>query len=397
MRERDTRAIPHGYKMTEVGVIPEDWGITALEQVVEFLDGQRRPIKSSDRAKMQGIYPYYGASGIVDYVNDYIFNEPLILLGEDGENILSRNTRLAFQVSGKIWVNNHAHVLRPLQDVADITFLTEYLESLNYADYNTGTAQPKLNKKTCSRIPVILPTLAEQRAIADALSDVDAQITALDEAIAKKRDIKQGAMQRLLTGEERLPGFSGAWEKRNLDNCVELRTNRFDPKTSKENMFCIELEHIAQGQGTVVDYTDTKNQLSHKTVFLEGDVLFGKLRPYLRKYWQADRHGVCSTEIWVFNGLDDILVNNYLFYIVQTNQFIDITNLSTGTHMPRADWKVVRDFEFIFPSPQEQEAIAAVLSDMDTEISALEAQREKTVALKQGMMQELLTGKTRLI
>jgi type I restriction enzyme S subunit len=114
-----------GYKQTEVGVIPEDWQTSTLGEVVDFLDGKRRPVKDSDRAKMKGVFPYYGASGIVDYVNSYLFDEELILLGEDGENILSRNLPLAFRVSGKIWVNNHAHVLRPTKK-ADIGYLTAY-------------------------------------------------------------------------------------------------------------------------------------------------------------------------------------------------------------------------------------------------------------------------------
>ena len=178
-----------GYKQTEFGFIPEEWRIEPLGDVVEFLDGRRRPVKDSDRSKMQGIVPYYGASGIVDYVNQHIFDESLILLGEDGENILSRNCRLAFQVSGKIWVNNHAHVLRPKSNM-DITYLTELLESLNYSQYNTGTAQPKLNKQVCSGIPIVCPPLPEQLAIAAALSDSAALLSSLDRLIAKKHDIK---------------------------------------------------------------------------------------------------------------------------------------------------------------------------------------------------------------
>ena len=148
--------VPPGYKRTEVGEIPEDWKLDLLGNVVEFLDEKRRPIKSSDRERITGVYPYYGASGVVDYVNDYLFDEELILLGEDGENILSRNLPLAFKVSGKIWVNNHAHVLRPHTGV-NIDYLTAYLESLDYSQYNSGTAQPKLTKKTCAQIPVLLP------------------------------------------------------------------------------------------------------------------------------------------------------------------------------------------------------------------------------------------------
>src|SRR5207249_2559038 len=209
------QTIRAGYKQTEIGVIPEDWKTHHLGDVVDFLDGERRPVKDSDRAKMRGDFPYYGASGVVDYVNQYLFDEDLILLGEDGENILSRNTRLAFRVSGKVWVNNHAHVLRP-KDGTDIGFLAEYLESLDFAPYNTGTAQPKLNKAVCSRIPVLSPPLREQQAISVVLSDVDALISSLELTLTKKHDIKTAAMQQLLTGKQRLPGFRGEWEARKL-------------------------------------------------------------------------------------------------------------------------------------------------------------------------------------
>jgi type I restriction enzyme S subunit len=184
-------------------VIPEDWEVKKLGDVVDFLDERRRPIKERDRAKMRGEYPYYGASGIVDYVNDYIFDNELILLGEDGENILSRTSKLAFRVSGKVWVNNHAHVLRPKANT-DIGFLTEYLESLDYEQYNTGTAQPKLNKRVCLEIIVFLPSLTEQQAIANILSDMDTEIAALEQKRDKTRVLKQGMMQELLTGKTRL-------------------------------------------------------------------------------------------------------------------------------------------------------------------------------------------------
>ena len=118
------------------------WEEKLLGQVVKFLDGQRKPIKESDRASMQGQYPYYGASGIIDYINDFIFDETLILLGEDGENIVSRNLPLVFKISGKCWVNNHAHVLKANKP-HHLDFLVQYLESLSYIKYNSGGAQPK--------------------------------------------------------------------------------------------------------------------------------------------------------------------------------------------------------------------------------------------------------------
>ncbi|MEB2308910.1 MAG: restriction endonuclease subunit S [Candidatus Brocadiaceae bacterium] len=119
-----------GYKQTEVGIIPSDWVVKLLGEIVYFLDDKRRPIKDSNRAKMKGQYPYYGASGVIDFINDYIFDEELILLGEDGENILSRNVRLVFKINGKVWVNNHAHVLKPKEGF-DVNYLTEKLESFS--------------------------------------------------------------------------------------------------------------------------------------------------------------------------------------------------------------------------------------------------------------------------
>ena len=109
------------------------WQNEKLEDAVEFLDEKRKPIKDSDRNNIKGKYPYYGASGIIDYINDYIFDEDLLLLGEDGANILSRSTKLVFKATGKYWVNNHAHVLKPKENY-NINFLESYLENINYED-----------------------------------------------------------------------------------------------------------------------------------------------------------------------------------------------------------------------------------------------------------------------
>lgn len=214
--------VPEGYKQTDLGIIPEDWVISKLMYAVDFLDGKRKPVKSSDREKMKGVYPYYGASGVIDYVDDFIYDEELILLGEDGENILSRNSPLAFKVIGKIWVNNHAHVLKPKDDF-DIDFLTNYLESTDYTLLNSGTAQPKLNKRNCENIMVPKPTINEQKAIATVLTDTDELIYNLKTIIAKKKAIKQGAMQELLTGKKRLKGFYGEWKIQELGEIADIK------------------------------------------------------------------------------------------------------------------------------------------------------------------------------
>ncbi|MBR7890132.1 restriction endonuclease subunit S [Marinomonas sp. A79] len=203
IKDTDQTATRLGYKQTELGEVPEDWELVELGESVEFLDGLRRPVKSGDRERMRGEYRYYGASGVVDYVNDYLFDGEYILLGEDGENILSRNLPLAFKVTGKFWVNNHAHIMQPNIDF-NIDYLASFLECLDYSLLNSGTAQPKLNKQNCLSIKVIKPTKREQAAIATVLSDMDTELDALQQRLSKTQKIKQGMMQELLTGKTRL-------------------------------------------------------------------------------------------------------------------------------------------------------------------------------------------------
>ena len=125
-------------------------------------DGKRVPITKSDRTI--GQYPYYGASGIVDYVSDYIFDEDLLLVSEDGANLLARVTPIAFSVSGKIWVNNHAHVLR-FNNLETQKYIEFYLNSINLENYITGSAQPKLNQQALNTIKIPLPSQDNQKAI----------------------------------------------------------------------------------------------------------------------------------------------------------------------------------------------------------------------------------------
>ena len=173
-----------------------EWSACTLQDAVDFLDGQRKPLESADRAKRQGKYPYYGASGIIDSIDDYIFDEPLILLGEDGANIINRSSPLCFIATGKYWVNNHAHVMRPHKG-QNIRFLRELLESLDYTRYNTGTAQPKLNQEKCRTIPLSLPIYEEQCHIAVFLAALEHKCAQENEELEGILQTKNALMQQL--------------------------------------------------------------------------------------------------------------------------------------------------------------------------------------------------------
>ena len=154
--------------------VTDAWEQRKLGDIVDFLDGQRKPLKESDRIK--GKYPYYGASGIIDYINDYLFDENLVLLSEDGANIIDRNYPVCFMATGKYWVNNHAHVLKVKTGVID-KFICESLERLDYTKFNTGTAQPKLNQDICQKIVITIPNEDEQKCISEFLDRINNIIT----------------------------------------------------------------------------------------------------------------------------------------------------------------------------------------------------------------------------
>ena len=193
----------HEFKDSSLGQIPVEWKVQRLEQSVEFWDGKRIPLKQADRDQMPGDYPYYGASGIIDYVDDYLFDDDLILVGEDGENIVSRNLPLAFRVGGKIWVNNHAHVLKPKEGY-NIDFLTERLEFYDYMLLISGSAQPKLNQHNLRLLKLPMPPEPEQARIGAILSGQEEWRRCHAYSLSKLQRIKAALMQDLLTGKVRV-------------------------------------------------------------------------------------------------------------------------------------------------------------------------------------------------
>jgi len=195
---------PGLYKVSPLGWIPKEWDAVRLEALARNRDSERIPLKQEDRADMQGHYRYYGASGIIDWVDSYIFDGDYVLLGEDGENVMSRNLPLAFRVTGQFWANNHAHVFEPLEDV-DIRFLTELLERTNYAPLVSGSAQPKITQKGLQKLWFLKPQFGEQACIADALEQSNHLIAREATYLEKLRVAKQGLMHDLLTGEVPVP------------------------------------------------------------------------------------------------------------------------------------------------------------------------------------------------
>jgi len=248
-----------------------------------------------------------------------------------------------------------------------------------------------LNLQIIKSIQVKTPSISEQTKIASFLLAVDEKITQLTKKHELLSRYKTGVMQKIFNQELRFKADDGAdypdWEAALIGDLVDEKTSKYNPDKSTTNFPCIELEHISQRSGQLLDFANSSDLKSIKNRFKKGEVLFGKLRPYLRKYLRPDFDGVCSTEIWVLKST--ILLNDYLFYLVQTNSFINLANQSTGSKMPRADWDVVSNANISYPTHKEQSKIANFLSAIDKKIQNTQAQLESAKQYKQGLLQQM--------
>lgn len=292
---------------------------------------------------------------------------------------------------------------RPLINQGYLYHVLKDLEPRWSSKGQTGS-QMNLNgdliKSTLIPLP---PTKAEQEAISEALSDADALIESLDQLIAKKRQIKQGAMQELLTGKRRLPGFIGEWGVKCLNELAVIDPEQLSSNTQPEYEFkYISLEDVGFGalRGHSLQVFRYAPSRARRKLRVD-DLLVSTVRPNLKSHlWFRDRSAdwVCSTGFSVVRCLESVSHPGYVFaHLFADGIAKQIDALLTGSNYPAINSRDVRQLQVPVPSLEEQTAIATILSDMDTELAALESRLAKARQIKQGMMQELLTGRIRLL
>ena len=278
----------------------------------------------------------------------------------------------------------------------NIRLLVEYLNSSNkFLEFckaqKKGGTRTRLYFKVLKDFEIMCPCVEEQQKIADFLSSVDDVISTSAQEVANLETQKKAVMKKIFSQEVRFKRADGSdfpeWEAKPFEKIATLITASIDPSKAGK-MHCVELEHLEQGSGQRLGYVEAENQSSNKRLFENGDVLFGKLRPYLKKYWAATENGCCSTEIWVLRPVDGIL-SEYLLAIVSSEGFISVTNTSEGTKMPRASWKLVANAVFPVPSSEEQHLIADLLFNFDEAVAAAKKELELWKKLKKGLLQQM--------
>lgn len=276
--------------------LPGGWADCELSDVVEVLDAQRIPLNSDERAaRTEGkpgsaLFPYYGATGLVGYVDDYIFDEPLILLGEDGVPFLDLYRRKAYRISGKAWVNNHAHVLRPISWACDSRFIEAYLNCCDYSGHVTGTTRLKLTQAAMNRLPFPLAPLPEQKRIADKLDSVLVRVEAcrdrLDRIPALLKRFRQSVLAAACSGrlsEDWRQGGSFSPSKSRFENIVTesmtglVRSTREQSSVASGRKPYLKMNNIGEDWGyddTELAYVECSSSEQERYCLLPGDWLF---------------------------------------------------------------------------------------------------------------------------
>lgn len=348
------------------------------------------------------------ASSDVPYItnNDDVTGEYLcdgdVVFADTAEDLsVGKACEIAGASERKAVAGLHTIVLRPQPGLFASGFLGYYVNSRHFHEtmipFAHGTKVTSISSNDLLSLVIPIPPRPEQEAIAKTLDDIDSLIESLEILIAKKRDLREGLAQELLTGARRLPGFDGPWHQVNLQDALELCTETIPVSDIDETTY-VGTENMLKDKGGVVSF-DKHVTYANVREYLPGDILFSNIRPYLKKIWFADRSGGCSNDVLVLRSVDANLYDSHYCYLVLSRDdfFAFVTNNSSGTKMPRGDKEAIKTYQMAIPKDiGEQRAIAQVLADLDNEIQETERKLDIYKQVKQGMMRELLTGRIRL-
>lgn len=388
-----------GYKQTEVGVIPEDWEVRSLGELGNVVRGGS-PRPAGDSRYFGGNFIPWLTVASMTNIPEHQLNvtETAGYLTEEG----SKRSRTL--PSGTLIIANSGATLGVAkivdmeccandgiaaiinQRAGDKRFISHYINTCTKhlrEVVATGNGQPNLNTALIREISIPFPPLPEQRAIATALSDVDALLVALEQLIAKKRNLKQAAMQQLLTGQSRLPGFEGEWEVKRLGDVVQIQKGQLITSSTLKSG---DIPVIAGGKQPAYFHA-LANRLGRTITISASGASAGYVALWDGPIFASDCSTISESESYCLD---------FVFYQLLCKQQT-IYKAQTGGAQPHIHAKDLNPILFSFPPLAEQVAIANVLSDMDADLATLEKRLSKTRSLKQGMMQELLTGRTRLV
>ncbi|MFN7770473.1 MAG: restriction endonuclease subunit S [Planctomycetaceae bacterium] len=405
-----SRKLPTGFKQTEVGIIPTDWQLKPLGALVSSVE-----YGSAAKSNAQGVTPVLRMgnlqSGKIDW-NDLVYTDDAKEIAKyrlrPDDVLFNRTNTIDLVGKTAIYLGEQPaifagyliriNILRELLNPRYLNYIlnTEFAKKHSSKVLSVAVGQANINGQKLKTYPIPLPpTLAEQEAIASALSDADGLIESLEQLIAKKRQIKHGTMQELLTGQRRLPGFSGKWEVKQLGECGEIIMGQSPSGTT----------YNQKGIGTplINGPTEFTARFPVKMQWTTAPERFCKAGDLLIcvRGSSTGRTNFADDTYSIGRGVAAIRAagrNNTEFISLQVVSAVNLILLAaTGSTFPSVDAASFKKILIALPAPNEQTAIAQILSEMDAEIAALETKLAKARQVKQGMMQQLLTGRIRLV
>ena len=376
------------------GKFNNKWKKNKLDKVVDFFDNQRIPIDSGERKA--GPYPYYGASGIIDYVDGYIFNGEYVLLAEDGANIIFRSSPIAYLTKGKFWLNNHAHIMK--MKTGSNEFLIQLLEKQNYEKYNTGTAQPKLNGEVVKKISLHFPSDDEQSAIGSLFRTIDDLLASYKDNLTNYQSLKATMHSKMFpkagqtVPEIRLDGFEGEWEIKKFKSISNKRgksnSKGYDyPAYSVSNQSGL----IPQSEQFEGSRLENLEKTSYKIVE-PNEFAYNPARINVGSIAFNDLHEtVIVSSLYVIFSLDKSMDNNYALLFIKSAEF--------NKEVRRNTEGSVREYLFyenfaniripIPPSLEEQHAIGIYFSNLDNLINSHQEKISQLETLKKKLLQDM--------
>lgn len=362
--------------------LPKNWCWTYLTKAAECLDNFRKPINATERAGRNGNVPYYGATGQVGWIDDFLTDEDLVLLGEDGAPFLDLIKDKAYLITGKAWVNNHAHILRSLFGDTGNRYLLHYLNSFNYAGYVNGTTRLKLTRASMDTIPIPLPPLAEQQRIVDRIESLFAK---LDESKEKAQAVvdsfetrKAAILHKAFTGEltakwrEEHGVRMESWEKKSVGElCISLKYGTAKKSDASGNVVVLRMGNLQQGEIDWSDlaYSNDPDDIEKYKLF-PGDVLFNRTNSAAlvgkTAIYRGEHPAIYAGYLIKLDYDHDKIIGDYLNYALNTLDAKKYCNSvkTDGVNQSNINAKKIGAYSFNVPSIPEQEKIVSVIQKL---------------------------------
>ncbi len=378
------------------------WEKVKLGDVVDFHNHKRVPLSSLQREKRKGQYPYYGASGIIDYLDDYIFDGKYLLISEDGENLRSRKTEIAFFAKSKFWVNNHAHIVTARENL-DIDFLYYYIKILNISPYITGAVQPKLNKASLENIELPLPPLKEQKRIAAILSALDDKIEVNNQINKNLEEQAQAIFKSWFVDFDPFGGVMPSdWKESTLGDVCEISSSKriFAKEYQEDGVpFYRGKEIIEKSKNIYISTTlyiseQRFNEIKEKYgVPLVGDILITAVGTLGALFYVGNENFYFKDGniIWLKNFKE--LNSIFIYFLMKNTQFKNfIKSITIGSTQQALTIESLKKFPFFVPKNEDSKEIISLLHSIHSKVECNNSYNAHIKQIRDTLLPKLMNG-----